>query len=147
MNNKNDKWILDQAEDTSRYLSNGSSFHSIPCPAPCCEERVTNLLDIHKGIDTPFVQVCVEGHVNEAKSIECRLVKTCMTTAEEIAHLQCCSLKLEKQLACQIPDYLSKITSKSHVQYSGPVRAKQATIQYDGCNGMTLNYDLFYVPC
>ncbi len=124
---------------------NNINFHSIPCPSACCEKVEADLLCVHKEIDTPFVDVCIESQITEAGSIECRLVKTCMTTVEEIAHLQCCSLKLERQLACQIPDYLSKIKHKSHVEYSGPIRARQASIQYDGCNGMMINYDLFYV--
>ncbi|MEK7654803.1 MAG: hypothetical protein AAB323_00920 [Pseudomonadota bacterium] len=125
---------------------NSINFRSIPCPAACCENVGEDLLCARKEIDTPFAKICVESQVTEAGSIECRLVKTHMTTAEEIAHLQCCSLKLERQLACQIPHYLDKIKNKSHVHYSGPVRAKQACIQYDGCNGMSLHYDLFYVP-
>ena len=125
---------------------NSLSFHSIPCPTPCCKKTAENLLHIQKEISTPLTQFCIEGQVTEAGSIECRLVKTHMTTAAEIAHLQCCSLKLERQLACQIPNYLSKIRNKSYVQYSGPVRAKEVSIQYDECNDITLNYDFFYVP-
>jgi hypothetical protein len=119
---------------------------SVPCPSFCPEEKDINILHLQKTIDTPFVQVCIEGCVTETNAIECHLTKTHLKTVEEIQKLQCCSLKLERQLACQIPHYLSKITHKSHIQYSGPVRARQASIQYDDCNGMTLNYDLFYVP-
>lgn len=125
---------------------NNTGFRSIPCPSACCEEMDANLLCIHKEIDTPLMDVFIEGQVTEVGTIECRLGRPHMTTVQEIAHLQCCSLKLERQLACQIPHYISKIKNKSHVQYSGPVRARQACIQYDGYNGMTLNYDLFYVP-
>lgn len=126
---------------------NNIEFHSIPCPSACCQEVEISPLCTQGKIDTPFVQVSIEGQVTETGAIECCLMKTYMTTIEEMVNLQCCSLKLEKQLACHIPNYLNKIKNKSHVQYAGPVRAKQACIQYDGCNGMTLNYDLFYVPC
>lgn len=125
---------------------NTLNLNSTPCPSACCGETDANLLRIHKGIDTPLMKVCIDGPVTDADSIQCRLVKTYVTTVEEIAHLKCCSLKLERQLVCQVPHYLGKITHKSHVQYSGPVRAKQACIQYDECHGMTLHYDLFYVP-
>lgn len=122
-----------------------NNYQFVPCPTCCCEEADVNLLTVQKEIDSPLVQVCIEGQVSETCAIECRLIKTHMTTIEEMSRLQCCSLKLEQQLAQHIPNYLKKVSNKSHVCYSGPVRAKQASIQYDGCNGMTINYDFFYV--
>ncbi len=125
---------------------NKYNSHSIPCPSCCCEETDSNLLCVQKEINTPCVQICVEGQVTDADAIECRPVKMCISTVEEMTRLQCCNLKLEKQLACHIPNYLSKIRNKSHVKYSGPVRAKQASIRHDECGNITINYDFFYFP-
>lgn len=119
---------------------------SIPCPTICCQEKGEDLLRVYKEIDTPCTHIHVEGQVTDAGSIECRPAKMHISTAEAITHLQYCNLKLERQLACHIPHYLNKITNKSHVHYSGPVRAKQASIRHDECGNITINYDFFYVP-
>lgn len=125
---------------------NKCKYRSIPCPSIYCEERDKDLLHIYQAIDTPCVQICLESPVTETDAIECRPARMCISTVEEITRLQCCNLKLEKQLDRHIPNYLSKITNKSHVHYSGPVCAKEASIQYDECGNITMNYDFFYVP-
>ena len=105
-----------------------------------------NAFAVQTDLDTPLLDIHIDGIVKQVGTIECQLKNTHISNIHEMLNLQYRSLKLEKKVARHLPHYLKKITHKTYVQYSGPVRARQARIEYHEHKGMILNYDFFYVP-
>jgi|GEM_PF-3845956 len=120
--------------------------NSIICSIPCCDNQHQDILRLQGDLDTPFLKIHFDSLIKEAGNIELQLNKTNISNIHEIIRLQCRSLNVEKQIAKHIPFYLKKITQKKCVQYSGPVRARQARIEYNRNGEIILNYDFFYVP-
>lgn len=125
----------------------GNCGKTQPCPIACCPNMPVQRFLAQGIINDPFVQVVLNGPINNANVIQCRLTNVNLMTPQDVCALQCRCIQMENQLAVNIPDYLNKLQGRCQAQYSGPVRAKQACINYKECGEVTLNYDLFYVPC
>ncbi len=109
------------------------------------QETCTSLKTCHL-IDCPLLDIDIQSSCIDADNINCQIKKKHLCTVAEMRELQCCSLSLEMQLAKLMPNYKSKIHHKTHLSYSGPVRAQQAVIEYDARRQPKITYDFFYVP-
>lgn len=111
--------------------------------SPCTSD--TDIIVTTNVFDHPLLNVDITSPITAIGTICCgTLIQNPTSDPAYICKLEACALLTENFLAEHFSDYISHISDRCQITYTGPVSAGQILIDLNDC---TLTFRDFTIPC